>query len=241
MSTNMVYFYDNPLTADMVLSEIREPGKEFYRDVIEEILFRSRKHLKPQALWRRVPVSWTGDNSIRLGGFIMHDSYLTKRLSRVNTAYVFLSKISDELFRDRLKTRDPVERYLFDFIMKASMNQAFSAVAAEISSMLPYRQMIYMDNPGVRDCWDISHQKELLAILQEDCYLGTGDILLTEQGYFVNEYSFMGIIYARSREQKTALALPEESRRGETHYNSRKNTLTSTELMQILYASAGLV
>lgn len=240
MPAHKVAFGDRSLTADMVLAEMHVPGKEAYRDVIEEILFRSRKHLKPQALWRKVNVSWAGDNSVRLGEFMMHDPYLAKRLSNVHTAYVFLSKVSDELFTDRLKMQDAVEKYLFDFIMRASLNQAFSAIAAEISSMLPYHQKIYMDNPGIQDCWDLSYQKALLEILQEGSPLGEEAILLTEQGYFINEYSFMGIIYARSRAQKAASVLPEERRKGDIHYNSRKNTLTPTELMQILYTSAGL-
>ena len=242
MATHLISFPDTTLTVDMVLAEMKDLAKQSYRCIIKDMLFRYRRHLNPQGMWCKVRISWAGEGSVRIGGTIVNDAYLAKKLLRVNTAYVFLSKINDDLWNDRIRNRDSIERFLFPYIMKASINQAFAGTASVIAKMIPDYLKIYMDNPGYSDGWPLSCQKDLLAILQEDCPQIVSDLRLTEDGSFINEYTLMGIIYARSKDTRTALVLPSENKKAIrlTGDSMTENLPTPKELMEVLYLSAGL-
>lgn len=206
------------MTAEQVLAEISQEGKEHYREILTEMLGEIGPHLHPTACWREIRVLSVEDDTVHLCRHPISDPYLAARLQGIRTIKVFQAGIADETWHLASLLTDPLDHFLGNHIMSACFQEAFRRVCLDMTRSMPKGAKLFMDNPGITGGWGMEHQATLLDILFDN----EKDIALDPS----NPFAFAGIIYTSNLEDST---------RTNIRY------MQADELVRILYQTAGIL
>ncbi|MDY2627592.1 MAG: hypothetical protein SOW08_04645 [Lachnospiraceae bacterium] len=238
MDTKKVNFTDYQITLEEVMEQFDVSGREMYEDIVDELMEDASVYVQPAGFWREVGITSVSEEIVKLENEEFFSRYLAERLNGVEKAYAFVVTIAEELWQHRLAMSDALEQYLFDAIMKTSLNRAFEKTAEEIVINLPDKAGLFMDNPGHisgvngNNSWKLADQKQFLSLLQN-----TNDqnfsIRIDARDHFENSYSLSGIIYAKGIETANCTLCPK------SECAHRKSAFDGKALIRRLHESAG--
>lgn len=233
-----VEFRNTRITLEEVMEQFDNSGKEMYEDIVEELLEDSAESIKPSGFWKEIRVTHISEETVKLDHVEFTSKYLVKRLEDVDKAFAFAVTIGEELWQHRTDMSDALEQYLFDAIMKTSLDRAFAEAAREIVLNLPDKIGFYMDNPGhlagSEIGWKLADQKQFLSLLQNNENDSEEfSIRVNDRDHFETSYSLSGIIYAKGVESANCTLCPKPEC---TH---RKAAFDGKALIARLHESAG--
>lgn len=200
-----IHFNNMQIPIADVMEQFDSSGKEMYEEIVEELMEDASGLIDPVGFWKEVCVTRISDERVKLDEEVFSGKYLAERLTGVEKAYAFVVSIGDKLWQHRTSMSDALEQYLFDAIMKTSLDRAFEETAREIVLQLPDKTGYYMDNPGHLSGdevgWKLEDQKRFLSLLtcgeQENAH---SCIRIDSRDHFETSYSLSGIIYAKGIE-----------------------------------------
>lgn len=214
----MIDFSNFQVTLEEVLEQFSENERDFYEDIIDELLDTVNEHFHPVVKWKELTVTLQNASSLLLNDVVFTGEYLPSKLEGVKTVYGFLVTVGDEVWKQRDTTSDALELMLFDAILNTCMNKLFGKVASEIIKLLPSDMEIIMENPGQIDGWQVEDQEKLLSLLYEN----EVDILnlMDDNHLFKTNHSLAGIIYAKGKRTNDAWYQDEKSLVDHLHNSS---------------------
>lgn len=213
MEIRKVEFSSNMIHLDDVMEQFDSSGKEMYEDIVEELLEDASGLIRPVGFWREVSITHVSEETVKLDQEEFYSKYLVKRLNGVEKVFAFVVTIGEELWQHRASMSDALEQYLFDAIMKTSLDLAFAETAKEIILNLPDKTGYYMDNPGHLSGseigWKLEDQKQFLSLLNNSGHdLEHSFIRIDNRDHFETSYSLSGIIYAKGTEPANCTLCP---------------------------------
>ena len=202
-------FSNFQVTLEEVLEQFNENERDFYEDIIDELLDNVNEHFHPTATWKELTVTPQDANTLSLNDTVFTGEYLPSKLEGVKMVYGFLVTVGEEVWKQRDTTSDALELMLFDSILNTCMNKIFGKLASEIVNLLPSDMEVFMENPGQIDGWQVEDQEKLLSLLYEN----EADILnlMDDKHLFKTNHSLAGIIYAKGKRTNDAWYQDEKS------------------------------
>ncbi|KIR02571.1 hypothetical protein P261_01386 [Lachnospiraceae bacterium TWA4] len=219
---------------DAILSTMDESAKDFYEDILDELVDDVKGQEKPFSTYIKVTVNHLEDGNLEIGGLVFDDEFLKKRLEGIDTVYLFASTIGLEMYNYYVGMTDAVEKVVFTYMMQQALNEAFDKGAKAIIKEFPANARMIMETPGIKNQWDLKDQHKVTQIL-ENHYDGEQLFPVIDDKAFFDRilYSYCGMLYVKGEvSEGSAIPTPAEVNDGK---------ISAPELLEYLNSTSGHV